>query len=261
MRSFSFASLATLTLATVLCLPHASAQDLTAQEIVDRALDTNTLGFQTGEVAMVLTIGDARGATRERRLLIRGMQENDQLRSLVRVTAPADQAGQSYLFRQNATGEDDVFVFMPALDDAPRRISGNSKNGSFMGTHFTYADLETRDLRDAEYTRAADEQIGDTNVYVVDAVPRPGVRSDYASVRLWVRKSDFLPVRTRFFDARGETLKTLFTEETGVDSGRTYVRRMTLRVADGGFTTILLDQVDFDVAVSPAEFTPQNLAN
>ena len=120
-----------------------SAQDdgMSADDIIDRALDTDALGFQTGEVTMTLIIQDEAGESRERRLLVRGMSEGDDSRALVRVVAPAEQAGQSYLFRQNTGGEDDVYVFLPALDDAPRRISGSQKNGSFMGTHCTDADL------------------------------------------------------------------------------------------------------------------------
>lgn len=240
----------------------ASAQDgLSADDIIDRTLDTDALGFQTGEVTMTLIIQDDSGESRERRLIVRGMNEGDSGRALVRVVAPAEQAGQAYLFRENDGGEDDVYVFLPALDDAPRRISGSQKNGSFMGTHFTYADLETRDVRDAAYTRLPDETIGRFPVYVVDAVPNPGTDSDYARVRLWIRHGDFIPLRTRFFGDDGAEEKTIFTEETAEQDGRVYVRRMTLRPAGGGATTMVLDQVDFDAAVSAAEFTPQNLAN
>lgn len=255
---------AILALALVLALPApGAAQDdgLSADDIIDRALDTDALGFQTGEVTMTLIIQDDSGESRERRLVVRGMDDGDDGRALVRVVAPAEQAGQSYLFRENTDGEDDVYVFLPALDDAPRRISGSQKNGSFMGTHFTYADLETRDVRDGTYTRLADETIGRFPVYVVDAVPAPDSDSDYARVRLWIRHGDFIPLRTRFFGDDGEVEKTIFTEETDEDDGRVYVRRMTLRPADGGATTMILDSVDFGAEVSPAEFTPQNLAN
>ena len=239
----------------------AADDGLSASEIIDRALATDTIGFQTGEVTMTLIIQHDTGETRERRLNVRGMSTEDQSRALVRVVAPPEQAGQSYLFRENADGEDDVYVFLPALDDAPRRISGNQKNGSFMGTHFTYADLETRDIRDAVYTRLADEEIGRFPVYVVDAVPTEDADSEHARVRLWVRHGDFIPLRTRFFDAAGDVDKTIFTEETAEEGDRVYVRRMTLRTADGGATTMILDAVDFDATVSAAEFTPQNLAN
>lgn len=239
----------------------AAAQDLTADQIVDRALGTDSIGFQSGAATMTLTIVDASAATRTRRLALRGIDEDGLGRTLVRVVEPAEQAGQAYLFRENRTGEDDVYVFMPALDDAPRRVAGASKNGAFMGTHFTYADLETRDIRDATYTRLADEQIGGFDVYVIDATPNADASSDYGRVRLWVRTTDFIPLRTVFYDRHDHEVKALFTEETDVDDGRTYVRQMTLRATAGGSTTMRLDSVDFDADISPGEFTPQSLAN
>jgi hypothetical protein len=238
----------------------ANAQDtLTAQEIVDRSLDTDTIGFQTGEVVMSLIIQDESGETRERRMQVRGGNDGDDSRALVRVIAPPEQAGQSYLFRENGGGDDDVYVFLPALDDAPRRISGGQKNGSFMGTHFSYSDLESRDIRDSTYTRVEDETIGPFPVYVIDAVPNAGSDSEYARVRMWVRHSDFIPLRVRFFDDSGAEAQTMFTEETAESGGRTYVRRLTLRPADGGATTMVIDSVDFDADIGAAEFTPQNL--
>jgi outer membrane lipoprotein-sorting protein len=259
LRNLSTTLLCTLAVAAFARV--ASAQDpaLSADEIVNRALETDTAGFPTGEVVMSLIIQDASGETRERRMQVRSMTENGDGRALVRVVAPVEQAGQSYLFRENAGGQDDVFVYLPALDDAPRRISRSQKNGSFMGTHFTYADLESRDIRDATYTRLPDETIGTFPVYVVDAVPNDGVESEYASIRMWVRTTDFIPLRIRFFDDAGTAQQTMFTEETAVDGERVYVRRLTLRPATGGATTMIIDNVDFDAAIAPSEFTRENL--
>jgi outer membrane lipoprotein-sorting protein len=252
---------APITLALLFIALPVAAQEMTADEIIDRALATETLGFQSGEVTMTLIIQDESGESRERRLTVRGMDDGDDGRALVRVVSPPEQAGQSYLFRENGGGEDDVYIFLPAIDDAPRRISGDQKNGSFMGTHFTFADLETRDVRDAAYTRLADETIGRFPVYVVDSIPNDSSDSEYSRVRMWIRHGDFIPLRTRFFGDSGEEEKTIFTEETAENDGRVYVRRMTLRPSDGGATTMILDDVNFAATIAAAEFTPQNLAN
>jgi hypothetical protein len=251
--------IAPLSVPMLVATPAAAQTELSADEIVDRALDTNTIGFQSGAVSMTLLIQDPSGETRERSLSIRGRGGDDRS-AVVRVTAPAAQAGQAYLFRQNPSGEDDVYVFLPAIDSAPRRVSGNQKNGSFMGTHFTYADLESRDIRAATYTRLPDEAIGEFPVYVIDAVPTDSSTSEAASMRLWIRQSDFIPLRVRFFDAAGTTLKTIFTQQTDISGTTTYVRRLMLSMPDGGSTTMIIEQADFDAVVDPAELTPQALA-
>lgn len=252
-------ALALLSCALLLMPGEAMAESPSAQEIMDRALDTESIGFRSGEISMTLIIQDRSGDSRERRLAIRGLREDDRSRALVRVTGPAEIAGQSYLFRENPGGDDDVYVYLPAVDESPRRIAGSQRNSSFMGTHFTFADLQSRDLRDATYERRADETIGRFEVYVIDAFPTASTESDYARVRAWIRKDDDIPLRVRFFDADDNERRTLFTEELGDHDGRTYVRRMTLRPAEGGATTMIINEIDMDAEIGRAEFSPQNL--
>ena len=229
---------------------------LTASEIVDLSLDTNTMGFQAGDVQLTVIIQDSHGDLRERRLNIRSLQENDLNRALVRVLAPAEVAGQSYLFLENAGRDDDIWIYLPALDDEPRRIAGSQKDQSFMGTNVTYADLESRDIRDSEYTRQPDEDIAGFPVYVIDAVSSD---SEYSSVRMWIRQSDYIPLRVRFFGDGGTVEKTLFTEQVDTHQGRTYVRRMTVRDDEDSATTFVVEAIDFEADVSDSEFTVVNL--
>lgn len=260
MRTLLLAATIVFAATPLVVLPaHLSAQEaLTADQIVERALDTDTIGFQSGAVSMTLTITDAAGGVRERSLQIRGVDEGGLGRALVEVTAPAAQAGQTYLFRENAAGEDDVYVYLPALDDAPRRISGGQKDGAFLGSHFTIADLESRDIRSSTYTQLPDEAIGTFDCYVIDAAPGPGAESEYTNVRMWVRKTDFIPLRVRFFDAAGVAARTIFTEETAIaDGGRVYVRQLSLRPAAGGSTMMRINTADFNASVTVTEMTPQ----
>jgi hypothetical protein len=149
---------------------------------------------------------------------------------------------------------------MPALDEAPRRISGSQKNGSFMGTHLSYSDLESRDLKEGSYTKQADEKIGNADCYRVEVKPKQRSAGQAASTVVWVRKSDMMPMRVRYFDDKGVATKTLFVEQTAVSGGKSYVRRLTIRPASGGSTTMVLDAVDFAVVPAAAEMTPQALA-
>lgn len=236
-----------------------SDAELTADQIVDLALETNQLGFQRGEAQLVLIIQDEQGDQRERRLHIRSMREDDLNRALVRILAPAEVAGQSYLFVENAgDAEDDIFIYLPALDDAPRRIAGNQRDEAFMGSNITYADLESRDIRGGTYTRHADEEIGGFPVYVIDAVAEG---SQYSYARMWIRKSDYVPLRVRFFGPGDTVVKTMFTEEVAETQGRTYVRRMSMSQEGQGSTTMIVESIDFEAQVSPSEFTRENLTN
>jgi outer membrane lipoprotein-sorting protein len=230
--------------------------EMTTQQIVEQAMDTNTMGFQSGEVQLTIIIEDSHGDLRERRLNIRSLSEDGQNRALVRLIAPAEVAGQAYLFRENADRDDDIWIYLPALDDEPRRIAGNQKNESFMGTNITYADLESRDISNGTYTRLPDEEISGFSVYVIDAVAED---SEYELIRMWIRQSDFVPLRTRFFSEGDVIEKTMFTEQVDTHQGRTYVRRMTVRDREDSATTVIVEAVDFEASVDASEFTRENL--
>ena len=129
-----------------------------------------------------------------------------------------------------------------------------------MGSHFTFSDLESRDIRDSEYERLPDENIAQFPVYVIDARPEADAESDYSRVRMWIRQSDHIPLRVRFYDREGQLTRTIFTEEIAEsDSGRTYVSRLALRLESGESTTMVIREADFEAEVSASEFTPDNL--
>jgi outer membrane lipoprotein-sorting protein len=237
------------------CLPDNSEHS--ANEIVECSLDTNTMGFQRGEVQLSLIIQDSNSNVRERRLNIMSLRENDLNRALVRILAPSEVAGQSFLFVENEGNEDDIWIYLPALDDAPRRISGSQKDESFLGTNITYADLESRDIREGEYSRQEDEEIAGFPVYVIDATAQES--SEYDSIRMWIRQSDFVPLRIRFFGDNNAAMKTLYTELVDTHQGRTYVRRMSVVDEGGSSTTVVVEAIDFDREISSSEFTRENL--
>ncbi len=232
-----------------------SGQERGAKEIVDRAVERNALGFEAGRAQVSLTVFDRRGEKRERRLDVRSRRDDDRSRTIMRLTAPAEVRGQAFLFHENTDGDDDMWMYVPAFE-VTRRVEGEQRRSSFLGTHFTFADLESRDLREANHRRLPDEQIGEYDVYVVEATPTQPEQSDYEKVVAYVRKEDYIPIRIRFFDRDGELDKTLFTERLNTigDDDETYVERATLRSETGGYTTIEVTELDVDVELPNALF-------
>lgn len=212
----------------------AFADDLTAKQIIDKSLDNNAMGFQAGRAQIRLQIQDKKGDERVRTMDVQSKQIEGLTRTRVSLRSPKEVKGQAFLFVERKA-EDDVWMYLPAFK-VTRRIESGQKNGAFLGSHFTYADLESRDLKDGKYKRLPDEKIGKNEVYVIESTPSGS--SDYSKVVSWVRKSDFIPLRIRFFK-KGKEDKTLFVEKLGkANSGKSYAKQMRLRAKNGGFTVI-----------------------
>ncbi len=235
----------------------------TAEEIIEEAVDRNALGFEAGRAQISLTVFDEAGEQRERHLDVRSRRHDereDESRTVMTLTDPAEVRGQAFLFHQNAEGDDDMWMYVPAFE-VTRRVEGEQRRSSFLGTHFTYADLESRDLREADYEMQDDERVGDYDVHVIEATPEDPEESDYEKVVAYIRQDDQIPIRIRFFDRDGDLDKTLYTEQlaTTGDDDVTYIERMTLRSESGGYTTVEIQELDPDVDIPDSAFDREEL--
>jgi hypothetical protein len=254
-----------LSLLLLLALPVAAlAQDAakpSAQQIVDEMTSRQSaLGFDTGQAQLTLTIKDRAGDTRVRKLDVRSKKGEAGQRTLVRLLEPAEVKGQTFLFSQNKSGEDDIWMFVPAFK-VTRRVEGSQKKGAFLGSHISFSDLESRDVTASSSVRLPDEVINKDEVFVVESTPKDASSSDYGKVITYVRKKDYIPLKVKFFAKDGkEELKTLFAQrlDTGAN-GKVYIKQMTIHAKQGGSTMIVLDSLDEAAELPDAIFSKDQL--
>ena len=104
-------------------------------------------------LTMQMRLFDRQGRARERTLGVNGLrgQGGTGDRVLVRFTYPNDIAGTGFLVWERPGGDDDRFLYLPALARV-RRITGAERQESFVGSDFTYEDIGGRALDDYTYT-------------------------------------------------------------------------------------------------------------
>lgn len=239
--------------------PPAAADSLTPREILDRSLEQNGLGITGGVATMRLTVEkDGKSETKELRIESQRDADSDESKSRMTLLAPAEMAGEAYLFLGNDTREDDVYMFLPAFKQT-RKVSGSDKTGSFLGTHLTFSDLETRDLESGEAKRLEDEKIGPHDCYVVEATPAPDDDSAYGRVVTWVRKTDFMPLRIEFYGRDGKLDKRMFSKKISKQGETRYVKTLSIQPEAGGSTTMEILEVDFDAELPARTFSKDAL--
>jgi hypothetical protein len=183
---------------------------LTAATIIDRMIDQDPLGFGGGESRVLMVLVNKRSHKRKRKMITYSRTDGDTRRTFVRFTSPADIAGTSFLSIDDR-GDRVQYLHLPALAKT-RRISGTQRNARFVGTDYSYADMDFRDIEDSHKTRLPDDHIGKRPCYVVDATPS-SKESAYGRARLWIGKTTWLPLRIRFYDRDGEECKRLTVQE------------------------------------------------
>ncbi|HVZ33031.1 MAG TPA: outer membrane lipoprotein-sorting protein [Polyangiaceae bacterium] len=218
-----------------------------AEEVVRKILESDPLGLYGSQIKASAILTDKRGATSELSFTaISKRVEASISESVVRFSAPPDLAGAGFLQIQNRTGDDDRFLFLPALGRT-RRISGNLRGSSFMGTDFSFADLDRRDLREGQAKSLSIEKIGAYSCYVVDVVPRRD-DSPYSHLEMWVRGDNFLVLRTKMYNLANVHVKTFEAQEIRRVKGNWFVSRSLMTDHRIGHTTLLVLQ---EIIVNP----------
>jgi outer membrane lipoprotein-sorting protein len=230
-----------------------------ASEIVAKMLDADPWGLAGADVAAHLVITDTQGHTRKLAFTARSRRYAPRLsKSLVRFREPSDLAGTGFLQIQRADGDDERYLYLPELHRS-RRIAGGNRKSSFVGTDFTYADLDRRDLRDAAATLIGRETLGKYDVYHVELIPRQN-DGPYSKIAVWVRADNFVPLKSIMFSASGTMLKTLVTEEVKKIGERWFISRSRMTShADQRSTELTLDSVTPADDIPDDEFTVRNL--
>jgi len=108
-----------------------------------------------------------------------------------------------------------------------------------MGTDFTYADLEYRDVQEAELERKGDEELGGRKTWKIEARPT-GDDELYSRIVLWIDKELHLPLKMDFYDRKGKLLKVLKTLRIKKrDSGAAYASRLKMESVQEGTSTVI----------------------
>jgi len=233
------------------------AADLSAGEIVERMLKQDAFGWDDAETTIRMVLMDNAGAKRERIMESLRRKKSGQLQSVIRFRSPQDVAGTAFLMLERDKGESEQHIYLPGLKRT-RRIVGREREGSFMGSDFSYADFERRDTRESTHKRLPDEDLSGVKTYVIESTPTAD--STYGKIETWVRQDNYLPLRIRFYDKSGKLFKTFYTKRIKQMEGRpVIVEAQMVNKQTGHSTELVVDNLRPQKEIPDTAFTPTAL--
>lgn len=237
----------------------AAAVAVTGEEVVQKMVDADMFGFNQGEVSARATLKDKGGRTSEVAFSVLGFRyDPPNAKTVLRISAPADLAGAGFLQIQKRGADDDRFLFLPDLHKS-RRIAGSLRSNAFMGTDFSFAELDFKDYRESTATLKEEQSIGNIPCYVVEVTPK-NADNVYARIELWARKDNFLPVRQKLYDKSNTLFKTLDVKAFKKSGDRMYASRAEMTNHKESHTTDLsIEKFVVRKDVPDSEFTVRNL--
>jgi hypothetical protein len=233
-----------------------ASETLSASEIVRTARHKQFPKNSVSDLTMVLI--NKRGNERVRKLQTKRKDYgNGEAKSVAYFLSPADVKGTAFLVWEHADQPNDVFIYLPAMKKI-RRIASEQKQQSFMGSDFSYADMENDDVDDAEHRILSEEDLDGRPCWVVESIPHPDSDSEYGKLTSWVGKADFIPYKVEFDDKKGTPYKVMKVLRTGPVGEDILPLHFSMEnVQKNHKTELSLDKIEIDQEISDKEFTHQ----
>ena len=198
----------------------AAAAEPAPETIASGALENNMFATNNAKATIQMEIS-RRGKVVRRRQIRTLVKRNDGLiKSFVEFEKPADVAGTKFLSIEVGPSETKQFIYLPAFKKV-KRIVGAQRGKSFMGTDFSYSDLEGRDVSDSNWKRRPDEKVKGQDCYVIEGVPKKPDDEQYGMILLWIHKANEIPLKSEFYDKkRQKVVKRLTVNKLSRKDGR-----------------------------------------
>jgi outer membrane lipoprotein-sorting protein len=165
-------------------------------------------GDQQASVSMQLKRKSGSPATRLMDIAILEVP-NEGTRTVVTFNSPLDVKGTKVLTYSREISDDEQWIYLPAFKRV-KQISDANKATSFMGSEFTYEDINSLNvqLQEFSYRFVRSEALDGTACAVVERVPRYS-RSGYKRQLAWIDQARFIVLKVEYYDPKDALLKTL----------------------------------------------------
>ena len=184
-------------------LPLCLAQ--TPQEILETAMAKQRVNNSIQTVEMRLVAKN--GGIQQRRFELKIRKDKEVVRSYTRFTYPPEIENTQLVVIDKPNTNDPQLMYLPALKRV-QRIAGRSRKGSFMGSDFSFADLELSIDKDAKH-----EIVGETDTRWVIKT-KTAKHPLYSAWISRISKKNSLPESVTYFDKKDQKLKTIVIEKT-----------------------------------------------
>lgn len=196
-----------------------------------------TRKLEKSEAVLKMSIINEKGQSRDRTLTMASklFDGGKTEKRIYRFQAPADVKGTGILVFDYDTQADDVWVFLPALRKT-RRIVSSQRSNSFMGSEFSYGDLNIPSLDEYNYNVLKEESYGGEGCYVIEVTPKSDdiAKSEgYKKKIYWVSKEKSAVRKGEFYDMNGKLLKELKADNVQLlDPGKKRYRAMKMEMVN-----------------------------
>lgn len=217
-------------------------------------------GWGNSQSEMTMTLRTKGGDEIVREMRTKALEvTGDGDKALTIFDTPLDVKGTTFLSFSHTEGDDDQWIYLPAVKRV-KRIASRNKSGPFLGSEFAFEDLSSFEVEKYQFDFQREETVNGLPgaVIAMDPVDK---YSGYTKIIAWVDTEHYRPHKLEFYDRRDTLLKTLTISDYKQYKDK-YWRASTQVMVNhktGKSTDILLKNIQFDVGLSDADFNENRL--
>ena len=249
----------TLYVASILLLAaslQVRAEDLTADQIVEKANDASYYAGKDGRADVKMEIKDSKGGTRTREFTILRLNTKDKKQKFyVYFTGPAEVRKMAYLVWTNPGANDDRWLWLPAKS-LVKRIAPGDKRISFVGSDFVYEDVSGRSLDDDTHEL---KETTDTQ-YKIRNTPKKKDSVEFSHYDVWIDKETFLPRKADYYDKNGKLYRKVEgVKVEKIDGHPTITEALVTDIKSGSTTKNTFSNMKYDIGLKESIFSERFL--
>jgi outer membrane lipoprotein-sorting protein len=243
-------ALAALAVLTVAGAPPLSAQQMSAEDMLEEAESR----IYPDNFSMRTEIATNRPDRRNTTLVLESYFKED-VGTFMEIVEPARSRGTRFLRK-----EESLWMYNPK--SRSRRAIRLSPRESFQGTVFSNNDVGDPDYTDDYAVRYGDsetiehEALGAVTCYVIEGDAR-SPDSPYGRIRMWVRQDDLMPVQMEYFAKSGLLFKRMTMLDIRELAGRLRPTRMRMESLEqeDAYSTVTIEEMEIREDLSDRMFS------
>ncbi len=232
----------------------AYAEDV--EQIISKANQAAYYAGKDGRADVRMTIHDGKGGIRERQFTVLRLNgRNGNQKFYVYFRAPADVRKMAYLVWKKVDGDDDRWLWLPALN-LKKRIAPGDKRTSFVGSDFLYEDISGRGPDEDIHQLISDS--GDS--WQIKNIPKDPGSVEFSYYMVWIDKQTYLPLKAEYYDKTDSLYRRVSAEKiTTIDGHPTVVTAIAEDLKTGSKTVNQFTRVKYDIGLKKRIFTERFL--
>ncbi|MGJ8680287.1 outer membrane lipoprotein-sorting protein [Paraglaciecola sp.] len=220
------------------------------------------LGWGDSVAEMSMVLRNAKGSEVERKMRMKSLEmQDDGDKAITIFDQPLDVKGTVFLSYSHATKPDDQWMYLPKLSKV-KRIRSKNKSGPFMGSEFSFEDMNSFEIEKFKFKYLRDEKFEEQNCFVLEQVPTDK-NSGYTKQVVWVDKKHYRALKIEFYDRKKSFLKELIYQEYELYLDK-YWRPMRVEMfndQNGKSTDLITHELAFKTGLKESDFNQGSLKN